>query len=85
MKAHLLDGAGNVGASEDEVLQSPDKTPIAGRIRHRRAGIGGDLALSVHQSRAGLTISHASSLEDVDGVLALVEEQALGPALDGDP
>jgi hypothetical protein len=27
MKAHLLDGAGNVGASEDKVLQSPDKTP----------------------------------------------------------
>jgi hypothetical protein len=39
----------------------------------------------VHRSRAGLTVSHASALEDVDGVLALVEEQALGPALDGDP
>lgn len=29
-------------------------------------------------------ISHGSVLEDVDGVLALVEEQALGPTLDGD-
>lgn len=29
--------------------------------------------------------SAIQALEDVDGVLALVEEQALGPTLDGDP
>jgi hypothetical protein len=45
---------------------------------------GGDPALSVHRSRVGLTVSHASALEDVDGVLALVEKQALGPTLHGD-
>lgn len=41
MKAHLLDGIGDVRAGEDEVLQSPGKTLIAGRINHRRAGVGG--------------------------------------------
>jgi hypothetical protein len=41
--------------------------------------------MSVQRSRAGLTVSHASALEDVDSVLALVEEQALGAAVDGDP
>ena len=40
--------------------------------------------MSVQQSRAGLTVSHASALEDVDGVLALVEKQALRLALHGD-
>jgi hypothetical protein len=85
MKAHMLDGVGDVGAGEDEVLQSPGKTTIVGQISHRRANIGGDLALSVHRSRAGLTINHASSLEDVDGILSLGEEQALGPTLEGDP
>jgi hypothetical protein len=34
MQAHLLDHVGDVEASEDEVLQGPDKTPIAGRISH---------------------------------------------------
>jgi hypothetical protein len=85
IEAHLLDDVGDVGASEDEVLQGPGETPIAGRISYRRAIIGGDLALSVHRSRVGLTISHASALEVIDGVLALVEEQALGPVLGGDP
>jgi hypothetical protein len=37
MEAHLLDGVDDVGAGEDEVLQGPDETPIAGRIGHRRA------------------------------------------------
>jgi hypothetical protein len=84
MEAHL-DDVSNVRESEDEVLQGPNKTSIAGRISHQRAVIGGDLALSVHWSRAGLIISHASVLKDVNGVLAQVEKQALGPTLDGDP
>jgi hypothetical protein len=85
MEEHLLDGVGDVGEGKDEVLQGPSETPIAGRISHRRAIVGADLALSVHQSHAGIAISHASALEDVDGVLTLVEEQALGSTLDGDP
>jgi hypothetical protein len=62
----------------------PDKTSVVGRISHRGAVVEGDLALSVHRSCVGLTINHASMLEDVDSVLALVEKQALGPALHGD-
>jgi hypothetical protein len=54
MEANLLDGVGDARACEDEVLQSLDKTPIAGRISHQRADISGDLVLSVHQSRAWL-------------------------------
>ena len=72
MEAHLL----------NDVLQGPGETLIADRISHRRAIVGGDRAMSVHQSRGGLTINHASALEDVGGVLALVEEHALGPTLE---
>jgi hypothetical protein len=84
MEAHLLNGIGDVVAGEDEVMQGPSKTQIAGRISHQRAVDRGDLALSVHQSHVGLIISHASTLEDVDDVLALVEEHTLGLVLDGE-
>jgi hypothetical protein len=33
----------------------------------------------------GLALGHASTLKEVDDVLALVKEHALGTALDGDP
>jgi hypothetical protein len=34
MEAHLLDGIGDVGPSENEVLQRPGKTLVAGGISH---------------------------------------------------
>jgi hypothetical protein len=84
VKAHLLDGVGDVGPGEEEVLKGPGKTPVAGWIGNRGAG-GGEFALCVHWSRAGLAVNHASTFKDVDGVLPLVEEQTLGTSLDGDP
>jgi hypothetical protein len=50
----------------------------------RGAG-GGEFALCIHRSRAGLAFNHASAFKNVDGVLLLVEEQAQETALDGDP
>jgi hypothetical protein len=44
-----------------------------------------DLALHVHRGRTGLALGHASALKEVDGVLSLVKEQALGTTLDDDP
>jgi hypothetical protein len=84
VEAYLLDGVGDVGPGEDEVLKCPGNAPVAGRIGDRGAG-GGDLALRVHRGRTGLALGHASALEEVDGVLALVKEHALGTTLDGDP
>ena len=44
-----------------------------------------ELLLSVDMSGAGLAVGHASSpLRDVDGVLALVEEETLRPTLGDD-
>ena len=74
MEAHLLDDVGDVGTGEDEVLQGPDKTPVAGGIGHRGAVVGGELALSVHRSSTWLTFGHANALDVVDDVLVLVEK-----------
>jgi hypothetical protein len=84
VEAHLLDGVGDVGPGEDEVLKGPGNTPVAGWIGDRGAG-GGEFALRIHRGRAWLAVSHARAFKDVDGALSLVEEQALGTTLDGDP
>jgi hypothetical protein len=34
-EAHQLNGVGDIGPGEDNVLQGPDKTPIACGIKHR--------------------------------------------------
>lgn len=38
-ETHLLNGKGNVGSSESQVLESTSKAPIQSRIRDRRTGI----------------------------------------------
>jgi hypothetical protein len=73
VEAHLLDGVGDVGPGEDEVLKGPGSTSVAGRIGDRGAGRG-DLALRIHQGHAGLTLGHASALKEVNGVLPLVKK-----------
>jgi hypothetical protein len=43
-----------------------------------------ELRLSVDRRGVGLAVRHTSPLQDVDGVLALVEEETLKPALGSD-
>jgi hypothetical protein len=43
-----------------------------------------ELRLSVDSLGVGLEVGHASPLQDVNGILALVEEETLGTVLDGD-
>ena len=68
-----MDGVGDVGPSEDEVLKCPGSTPVTGWIGDRGAGRG-DLALRIHRGRDGLTLGHSSALKKVDGVLPLVKK-----------
>jgi hypothetical protein len=83
VNAHLLDGVSDVGSGEDELLQGPSKAAVGSRISDG-GGCGKYLALHVHWGHTGLALGHASALEEVDGVLSLVKEHDLGPALDGD-
>jgi hypothetical protein len=59
VKAHLLNGVGDVMAREGEVLESPNETPVLSRVDHGRADGGGDLGRGVDLCRGGLVDSHA--------------------------
>jgi hypothetical protein len=47
----------------------------------RGSHVEGDLVLSVDQHVAGFTVALASTLKDVLSILALVEEEVIGPLL----
>jgi hypothetical protein len=84
-KANLLDGVGDVGAGERQVLEGPGKAPELSWISNRRPGSGGDLGLRVHRRRDQLAVHHASALKDVKSELALSVEESIGLMLYGDP
>jgi hypothetical protein len=77
MQAHLLDGVGDVGPGESEVLKRAGQAPVGRRVGDRRPVVLRELRLSVDRRGAGLAVRHASPLQDVDGVLVLVEEETL--------
>jgi hypothetical protein len=84
MQAHLLDGVGDVRPGEGEVLERTGQAPVGRRISDWGPIVLGELRLSVDRRGAGLAVGHASPLQYVDGVLALMEEETLGLALGGD-
>jgi hypothetical protein len=71
VKADLLDGICDVGASERQVLEGTRKTAVGCGIIHRRASISRYLGTSVNGGGAGIAAAHAMSIEDVQGVLTL--------------
>jgi hypothetical protein len=84
VKAHLLDDVGDVGPGEGQILESAGEAPVGCRVGDRGPIVLGELCLSVDMRGVGLAIGHASPLQDVESVLALVEEETLRPPLDGD-
>jgi hypothetical protein len=78
MKTNLLDGVGDVGAGERQVLEGHGEAPELSRISNRRSGSGGDLGLRVHRRRDQLVVHHASTLKDIESELALSEEESIG-------
>ena len=84
MQTDLLHGIGDVGPCEGQLLQHPGDTSELGGIPNRRSGVSSQLRLQVHRSRARLAVSHDRTLEDVERVGALVEEQPVWMTLDGD-
>jgi hypothetical protein len=49
MEIDLLDGVGEVGVGEHQVLEGPSEAPEVSRISNRRPELGGDLGLHVYQ------------------------------------
>jgi hypothetical protein len=81
VETHLLDSVGNIGPDEGEVLERPNQATIGSRVAEGGPHVGGDLGLSVDRHGAGLAVPHASTLKNVPSILALVEEEAVGPLL----
>jgi hypothetical protein len=84
MKADLLDGIGDVRPGEGEVLESSCQTPVRSRVRNRSALLRRELALGVHWSGGGLTVSYPCPLQDVESILPLVKEEAIRTRLHSD-
>jgi hypothetical protein len=75
MEADLVDNVGEIRTGESEVVQGSSKTPISSRINHRITQSSRQLRLSVNRSGEGLAFSHSGTLQDIQGILALVEEK----------
>jgi hypothetical protein len=84
MQTDLLHGIGGVGPCEGQVLQRPGDALELGGILNRRSGVSSQLRLQVHRSRTRFAVSHDCTLEDVERVGALVQEQLVGTPLDND-
>jgi hypothetical protein len=82
MQTNLLHNIGDVGSCEGQVLESPCNALKLGSILNMRPGVCSELRLEVDQSRARLTVSHGSTLDDVQRVGALVEEHVIWMTLD---
>jgi hypothetical protein len=80
----MLHSIGDVGSGEGQPLQSTSKAPVVlgvldrGTIR-RKLGIG------VHRCRAGLAFGHASTVQNIQHILPLREQETSTTALNMHP
>jgi hypothetical protein len=71
-------------AGESEVLGHAGQTPVRCRVGDRGPVVLRELRLSVDGRGTGLAVGHASPLQNVDGILTLVQEETQGPTFGGD-
>jgi hypothetical protein len=84
VKAHLLDGVCDVGPGEGEVLERVCQAPVRRCVGDRGPVVLRELRLGVNRRGAELAVGHASSLQNVGGILTMVQEETLGPAFGSD-
>ena len=61
VEARLLDGIGDVGARERQVLKSADDAAVERRIVERTSVVAGQLGLGVHGCGCRFAILHAGA------------------------
>jgi hypothetical protein len=61
VEADLLDGVGDVGVGEHQVLEGPSEAPEVSQISNRRLGLSGGLILCVHRCQNWLAV-HQSTM-----------------------
>jgi hypothetical protein len=62
MQAHLLDGVGEVGPGEGQVLEGSDQSPVERRVDDQGVVVLRELHLSVDRHGVGPKVGHASPL-----------------------
>ena len=72
-EADLLDSKGQV---RGEVLEGTNEAPVLRGVGDWSALEGGQLVLSFHRSSYKVAFRHASTLEEINGVLSLRKEQS---------
>jgi hypothetical protein len=77
VEAYLLNHVGDARPSEDEVLESLDHAVVDSQVDDMGTHVGGDLGLSVDRCSVGLADTHATVLNDIPSVLALVQEEVV--------
>jgi len=77
MQAYLRNNIGDIRMSKSEILQSTSDTAVVSRIRHRRTISGRQLGVSVHRSAAGLAVTHASAVQDIQQIMSLGKKHAI--------
>lgn len=71
-KAHLLDGVGNIRPRESHILERVGEAPIDYRVGDWWSVVLREHRLSVDMCGSGLVVGHASPIQDVKTILALV-------------
>ena len=84
-EAHLLNGVGDVGPSQREVLKSAGETPVLRSIFNMIAICSRQLGTSVNRCRCRVTLGHASTLKKIHSVLLLRQKEAISRSRDRDP
>jgi hypothetical protein len=85
MEAYLLDGVGDVRASERRVLEGLSDAPELSWISKRRPRSGRDVGMRVNGRRGWLAVHHANTLKGVESELALSEEVSISLTLYREP
>jgi hypothetical protein len=85
IKTNMLDGVGDVGAGECQVLKGLNEAPKLSWISNRTPKSGRDFGLCVHGRQDWLAVHHASALKNIKSKLALSEKESIGLMLYGDP
>ena len=76
VETHLLHGVSDVRACDGQVLQRPSNAPVCGRVGEETLVCSGGLWFRVGKSGDDIATCHASTLEEVGGVLGLRQEEA---------
>ena len=77
-EAHLLNRICQIWSSQGEVLKGPSKASVLRAVLELGVVLCRELGMSVNGSRCRVTLSHASTLKKIQGILSLRQEQALG-------